>query len=458
MNAKNFKQVRKILIIIGREYITRVRKRSFIIMSIIGPLLFAALMVVPAWLAQVEETDVKKIAVVDSSYLFRNVIPETEYLKFDYLGNVSITSLKENFSSLGYFGILYIAPIITYDPNSVILYSEKQPNLATKLHISKYLEEYLRDQKLKTYNIENLDEILKSVKTQINVRTIKLSPGGIEKESHTGIMMAVGYIGGFMMYMFLLFLGTQVMRGVMEEKTSRIVEIIISSVKPFQLMMGKIVGIAFVGLTQLLIWIISTFILVSIAQTLFFPEFRLTPTEQAISQDIMSASPVEDQPEETPQATSPEIEELKSALGTLKNIDFLVMIGSFLFYFLGGYFLYASLFAAVGSAVDSETDTQQFIFPILIPLILGLIVLVNAINNPGSSIAYWFSIIPFTSPVVMMARIPFGVPVPEVVLSAALLIIFFLATTWLAGKIYRTGILMYGKKVTYKELWKWLKY
>lgn len=446
--------MKKILIIIAREYITRVRKRSFIIMSIIGPLLFAALMIIPAWLAQVEETDVKRIAIVDSSHLFMDVIPETEYLKFDYLSNVSMANLKENFSSLGYFGILYISPIISYDPNSVILYSDKQPNLATKLHISKYIEEYIRDQKLKTYDIENLDEILKSVKTQINVRTIKLSPGGIEKESNTGIMMAVGYVSGFMMYMFLLFLGTQVMRGVMEEKTSRIVEIIISSVKPFQLMMGKIIGIAFVGLTQLLIWIVSTFILVFFAQTLFFPEFRMTPTEQVVSQDIMSSSPVEDQSQET----SREIEELKSALGTLKNINFLTMIGSFLFYFLGGYFLYASLFAAVGSAVDSESDTQQFVFPILIPLILALIVLVNAINNPGSSVAYWFSIIPFTSPVVMMARIPFGVPIKEVILSAVLLILFFLAMTWMAGKIYRTGILMYGKKVTYKELWKWIRY
>jgi len=446
--------MKKILIIIAREYITRVRKRSFIIMSIIGPLLFAALMVIPAWLAQVEETDVKRIAIVDSSHLFMDVIPETEYLKFDYLSNVSMANLKEDFSSLGYFGILYISPIVSYDPNSVILYSDKQPNLATKLHISKYIEEYIRDQKLKTYDIENLDEILKSVKTQINVRTIKLSPGGIEKESNTGIMMAVGYVSGFIMYMFLLFLGTQVMRGVLEEKTSRIVEIIISSVKPFQLMMGKIIGIAFVGLTQLLIWIISTFILVSLAQTLFFPEFRMTPTEQVVSQDIMSSSPVEDNSQET----SPEIEELKSALGTLKNINFVTMIGSFLFYFLGGYFLYASLFAAVGSAVDSETDTQQFVFPILIPLILGLIVLVNVINNPGSSVAYWFSIIPFTSPVVMMARIPFGVPINEVVLSAVLLILFFLVMTWLAGKIYRTGILMYGKKVTYKELWKWIRY
>lgn len=446
--------MKKILIIIAREYITRVRKRSFIIMSVLGPVFFAALMIVPAWLAQVEETDVKKIAIIDSSHIFRNVIPETEYLKFDYLENTSLNSLKEDFSHLGYFGILYISHIVAYDPNSVILYSEKQPNLATKMHISKHIEEYIRDQKLKTYEIENLDKILTSVKTQINVRTIKLSPEGEEKESNTGIMMALGYVSGFLMYMFLMFLGTQVMRGVMEEKTSRIVEIIISSVKPFQLMMGKIIGIAFVGLTQLCIWIISTFILVTIAQTTLFPEFSLSPTEQVVSNDIMTASPVEDQPQETSQ----EMEELKSALSTLKNIDFVVVIGSFLFFFLGGYLLYASLFAAIGSAVDAETETQQFIFPILIPLILALIVLVNAINNPGSPVSYWFSIIPFTSPIVMMARIPFGVPYHEVFLSAALLILFFLATTWMAGKIYRTGILMYGKKITYRELWKWLRY
>jgi ABC-2 type transport system permease protein len=448
--------MKKILIIIAREYITRVRKRSFIMMSVLGPVLFAALMIVPAWLAQVEETDVKKIAVIDSSHIFRNVIPDTEYLKFDYLENTSLNSLKENFTDLGYFGILYISHIVAYDPNSVILYSEKQPNLATKMHISKHIEEYIRDQKLKTYNIENLDEILTSVKTQINVRTIKLSPEGEEKESNTGIMMALGYVSGFLMYMFLMFLGTQVMRGVMEEKTSRIVEIIISSVKPFQLMMGKIIGIAFVGLTQLFIWIISTFLLVTIAQTIFFPEFRLTPAEQVVANDIMTASPVEDQSQE--QETSQEIDELKSALSTLKNIDFVVVIGSFLFFFLGGYLLYASLFAAIGSAVDAETETQQFIFPILIPLILALIVLVNAINNPGSPVSFWFSIIPFTSPIVMMARIPFGVPYHEVYLSAALLVLTFLATTWMAGKIYRTGILMYGKKVTYKELWKWLRY
>lgn len=444
----------KIPIIIAREYITRVRKKSFIIMSVLGPILFAALMILPAWLSQIEQTEVKRIAVVDSSHLFRNVIPETEFLKFDYLENVSINALKDNYASLGYYGILYISHIVTYDPNSVIIYSAKQPNLATKMHISNHLENYIRDQKLKTYNIENLDDILKSVKTTINVRTIKITEEGEEKESSTGIMMAVGYVSGFLMYMFLIFCGTMVMRGVVEEKTSRIVEVIISSVKPFQLMFGKIVGIALVGLTQLLIWIISTFILVSIAQAIFFPEFTMTPTEQVVSQDIMSASPAG----ENQSGGNEEMEQLRSALSTLKNIDFVVIILTFLFYFLGGYFLYASMFAAVGAAVDNETDTQQFVFPILLPLILGIIVLFSITNNPDSPLAYWCSIIPFTSPIVMMARIPFGVPWADFFLSAGLLIAFFLGATWLAGKIYRTGILMYGKKPTFKEMLKWVRY
>lgn len=423
-------------------------------MSILGPLLFAAMMIIPAWLSQVKETDVKRIVIADSSHLFRNVIPETEYLKFDYLDNVRINDLKENFKSMGYYGVLYISHIVTYDPNSVILYSDKQPSLATKMHISKYLEEYIRDQKLKTYNIENLDEILKGVKTTINVRTIKLSEEGEEKESSTGIMMAVGYISGILMYMFLIFCGTMVMRGVVEEKTSRIIEVIISSVKPFQLMFGKIVGIAMVGLTQLLIWIISTFILVTVAQAIFFPEFKLTPTEQVISQDIMTVTPSDGEQS----GSSEEMNEFRAALSTLKNVNFSVIILTFLFYFLGGYLLYASLFAAVGAAVDSETDTQQFVFPILLPLILGIIVLFSITNNPDSPIAFWFSIIPFTSPIVMMARIPFGVPWPEFFLSAGLLIAFFIGATWLAGKIYRTGILMYGKKATLKEMLKWVRY
>ena len=448
----------KISLIIQREYITRVRKRSFIIMSVLGPVIFAAMMIVPAWLSQVKEQDVKKIAVVDSSKLFRNVIPETELLKFDYMENTSLETLKKTYAQSGYYGILYISQVVTYDPNSVILYSDKQPNLATKMHISNALENYIKSLKLSTYDIKDLDMILKSIKTTINIRTIKLSEGGKEKESSTGIAMAVGYAGGLLIYMFIFIFGAQVMRGVIEEKTNRIVEVVISSVRPFQLMMGKITGIALVGLTQFLIWTVSTFLLVSIARAVLFPNLNLNPTEKVLTQDVMTSGQTVAPAPEVPAEPSADMQQLMTAMQALKNIDFVVMIGSFLFFFLGGYLLYASLFAAVGAAVDNETDTQQFMLPITVPLILAIFVMIGAINSPGSSVSFWFSLIPFTSSVVMMARIPFGVPVWEVLLSMAILVLTFLGTTWMAAKIYRTGILMYGKKVSYRELAKWIRY
>ena len=442
-------------LIIKREYITRVRKRSFIIMAILGPILFASLMVVPALIAMSEDQEVKRIAVIDSSHLFMNVIPETEYLKFDYLQNTRLEDIKRTYSAGGYYGVLYISDIVAFEPNSVIFYSDKQPSLATKMHISKAMENYIRDQKLKTYDIADLDNILKSVRTSINIRTIKINQAGEEKESHTGVAMAVGYIGGFLIYMFIFFFGAQLMRGVIEEKVNRIVEVIVSSVKPFQLMMGKIIGIAMVGLTQFLIWVVTTFILVSLASKLFFPGLSMTPTEQVISQDIMTSEPVQTSPEED---TSEEMDELMGFLSSLKDINFPLTLGSFIFYFLGGYLLYGAMFAAIGAAVDNETDTQQFMLPLTVPLILALLVLINAINNPDSSISFWFSIIPFTSPIVMMGRLPFGVSDWEVGLSMALLVITFIGMTWLAGKIYRTGILMYGKKTSYREIAKWIRH
>ncbi|MCK4853040.1 MAG: ABC transporter permease, partial [Bacteroidales bacterium] len=427
----------KIGLIIKREYTTRVRKRSFIVMSILGPILFASLMVVPALIAMSEDQEVKRIAVVDSSHLFMNIIPETEYLKFDYLENARLNDIKQTYSTGGYYGVLYISHIVAFEPNSVIFYSDKQPSLATKMHISKAMENYIRDQKLKTYEIENLDNILKSVRTSISIRTIKILETGQEKESHTGVAMAVGYLGGFLIYMFIFFFGAQLMRGVIEEKVNRIVEVIISSVKPFQLMMGKIIGIAMVGLTQFMIWVVTTFLLVTITTTLFFPEMNMTPTEQVISQDIMSSGPVEAKPE----AKSEDMNEIMGFLSGLKDINFVLTLGSFIFYFLGGYLLYGAMFAAIGAAVDNETDTQQFMLPLTIPLILALLVLINSINNPDSSVSFWFSIIPFTAPIVMMGRLPFGVPDWEVGLSMALLVVTFIGMTWLAAKIYRTGIL-----------------
>ncbi len=445
----------KILLVIQREFLTRVRKKSFIIMTILGPLLFAAFMVVPIWLATLEDKEQKLIAVIDSSRLFVGQIPETEYLKFEYTTNQDVHDLKEGFENSGYYGILYISHTVAYVPNAVVFFSDKQPSLETLMHISNALEKQIEDLKLATYDIEDLDSILKSIETDITIRTIKWTASGEERESHAGLAMAVGYAGGFLIYFFIFFFGAQVMRGVIEEKTSRIVEVIVSSVRPFQLMMGKIVGIALVGLLQFLMWVILTFVLLIGAQSLLMPESLKSATERVSTTDLMNtnAIPIEEIAAEA--GTNPE---LLAAFDALKDIDFGVMLGSFVFFFLGGYLLYASLFAAVGAAVDNETDTQQFMLPITLPLILAIFVLINAINNPESSVSFWFSIIPFTSPVVMMARIPFSVPWSELLLSMVLLILFFLGTTWLAAKIYRTGILMYGKKVSYKELWKWIRY
>jgi ABC-2 type transport system permease protein len=415
-------------------------------------------MVVPALIAMSEDQEIKRIAVVDSSHLFMDIIPETEYLKFDYLHNANLEDIKRTYTTGGYYGVLYISHIVASEPNSVVFYSDKQPSLGTKMHISKAMENFIRDEKLKTYEIDNLDNILKSVRTRINIRTIKMTETGREKESHTGVAMAVGYIGGFLIYMFIFFFGAQLMRGVIEEKVNRIVEVIVSSVKPFQLMMGKIIGIAMVGLTQFLIWVVTTFILVSAASTLFFPELNMTPTEQVITQDIMSSGPVDASKEVQPEDRSEEMDELMGFLSSLKDINFALTLGSFIFYFLGGYLLYGALFASIGAAVDNETDTQQFMLPLTIPLILALLVLINSINNPDSTISFWFSVIPFTSPIVMMGRLPFGVPHWEVGLSMALLVITFIGMTWLAAKIYRTGILMYGKKTSYKEIAKWIRH
>ncbi|MCD6566839.1 MAG: ABC transporter permease [Bacteroidales bacterium] len=445
----------KISIIIQREYLTRVKKKSFIIMTLLAPLFMAAMFIVPVWIMTRDDAEEKVIAVVeDETNLFKDVIPNSKYLKFEYLVDVTLDDLKTNFSDKGYYAVLHISPKVAYIPNAVQLISHKQPPLDLTIHIANALEKEIEQKKLEAYDIKDLDKILKAVSTNINVQTIKISDDGIEKETSTGLAMGIAYIGGLLIYILTFIFGAQVMRGVIEEKTSRVVEVIISSVRPFQLMMGKILGIGLVGLTQFVLWIIITAIIITAAQSFLLPD-DIGQTTQAITENIMSSTPVEQT--QVPIQTQ-EFNEIQQVFNSLHSINWGLILSSFLFYFLGGYFLYASLFAAVGSAVDNETDTQQFMMPITIPLILGLFVAMGTFQNPESSVAFWFSFIPLTSPIVMMARLPFGVPYWELILSMIILILTFLGTTWLAAKIYRTGILMYGKKTTYKELWKWLRY
>ena len=447
----------KISVIIKREYVTRVRKKSFIIMTILAPLLMAAIVILPTALMMGQDGDFKKIAVIeDQSDLFRGALKNTNEIEFIYQENKSVDELKKTFESDGYYGILYISPEVVNTPNAIQLISKQQPPIGLLEHIENSLKKEIEKQKLVAYQIDNLDEIMKNVETSVSVQTIKIDDAGVVKETSTGIAMAVAYILGFLMYMLVFIFGAQVMRGVIEEKTSRVVEVIISSVKPIQLMMGKIIGIALVGLTQFLIWIFLTIAVVAIVKGTILPDTDIAKLTES-SQNLMSSY---NTPSETMQASavSPEMAEFSRLFDNAMSQPWGLIIVLFIFYFITGYLLYASVFAAIGSAVDNETETQQFMLPVTIPIILALMVAMGTMQNPESSLSFWCSLIPLTSPIVMMARIPFGVPYWQIALSMALMLVTFVAFVWMAAKVYRTGILMYGKKSSWKEVWKWLRY
>ncbi len=457
----------KIGLIIRREYLTRVRKKSFIIMSLLGPLIFAAYILIPMYFATLEDREEKLMVVIDDSGLFTAqgpdgpvfTIQETETIKFQVVQGVPIETFKETFEESGYYGLLFI-PANILASNSSLIYSTRQTSIEISEYLKRSMESEIEDLKLAQHEIEDLERILAEVETSINVKNIKWTKDGKTQESNTGVVMGVGYLGGMLIFFFIFFFGSQVMRGVIEEKVSRIIEVIVSSVKPFQLMMGKIVGVGLVGLTQFLIWMVLSAVLVTGLKAAFFPELTQNPTEQVVASDLFGQG-TNDQDlsnGSTDILAAEDMDMAKEIFASLKSINAGIMIASFLFFFIFGYLLYASMFAVIGSAVDNETDTQQLIFPVILPLILGLYVMISAINNPDNTLAFWFSIIPFTSPVVMMVRIPFGVPWWQLALSGSLLIGTFLGMTWVAGKVYRTGILMYGKKVSYKEIWKWLRY
>ncbi|HMT67034.1 MAG TPA: ABC transporter permease [Bacteroidales bacterium] len=448
----------KTAIIIRREYLTRVRKKSFLIMTFLTPFLMALLFIIPALVMTNEDKEFKKIAVIeDGSDLFVNVIPDTRDTEFEYLQGVKLNDIKNNFSELGYYGVLYISPDLVANPDAIQLLSRKQPPIGLLDHISGSLEKEIERQKLLAYNIEDLDEILRAINSSVRIQTIKIDETGSARETSTDIAMALAYIGGFMMYMLVFMFGAMVMRGVIEEKTSRIVEVIVSSVKPVQLMLGKIIGVALVGLTQFALWVVLTLALVLIVKANVLPEGTMEQLQQ-LPQSFAEADQAMAAGSETTTMTAEEFTMFQKIFAGALNMPWGLIIFSFVFYFLTGYLLYASLFAAIGSAVDNETETQQFMLPVTIPIILALVVAMGTMQNPDSSLSFWFSIIPLTSPIVMIARIPFDVPPWEIALSMGLMILTIVGTIWMAAKIYRTGILMYGKKTSYKEIWKWLTY
>lgn len=436
----------KINLIIQREYLTRVKKKSFIIMTFLTPILFAALVIVPVVLTQtMKDETVKIIAVSDNTGLYGDVLKDKDFIVFKSVDD-EFSTLKKEFGKRGYYAVLEIKDDLITDPNAISLYSKKQVNLDIQNMISRQLRNHIRETKKASYNVENIDEILEDLNTSINITSIKWGKDGKARESSVEIAMVLGIISAFVIYMFIFMYGVQVMRGVIEEKTSRIVEVIVSSVKPFQLMMGKVIGLALVGLTQFVLWVLLSSLLITVAQATFMPDM---PANQAPGMEMLNAAQA---------SQNGGSAEFAKIINSLNAINIPEVLGFFLIYFLGGYLLYAAMFAAIGSAVDNETDTQQFMLPVTIPMVFAIYVAMSAINNPHGPLAFWCSLFPLTSPVVMMVRIPFEVPLWERLLSVGLLIVSFIGMTWVASRIYRTGILMYGKKVNYKEIFKWLKY
>ena len=426
-----------IFLIIQREYITRVRKKSFLIMSIVGPLLIASLWVVPIWLST-RETDQKTIEILDDSGYFKDKFTETSSLKFEYIQTDLVEAKTEVLSSENY-GLLYIPRINLDDPEGITFFSGKNPSIEVIQDLEWAMRSVVEDIKLERSSIDQ--STLDSLKADIDIDMINMTESG-EKAGSAGVATIIGYISALMIYFFIFVYGIQILRGVIEEKSSRIVEVIVSSVKPFHLMMGKILGVGAVGLTQYIIWLVlSVMITTGISSYFNIDRSDSLPvqTEQAGVAD-------EDQGNEF----------VAEMFNSLESIDFTLLALAFLLYFIGAYLLYGSLFAAIGSAVDNDADAQQFQLPVTIPLIFSLIVLTAILREPDGSLAFWLSMIPLFSPVIMMMRIPFGVPYWEIGLSLTLLIAGFVFTTWLASRIYRIGILMHGAKVNYRILGKWL--
>lgn len=444
----------KTLLIIGREYLTRVRKKSFIVLTILVPLLVVGMYASIFYFAIAGNREVRYVTVLDESEVFVNQFRDSHNIQFSYTGN----SLQEEKRRIlegdqDNVFLLHIAPFEQI-PKQVEIISSKQAGIDLIEEIDGQMEQVLRDKRLTEAGIDTA--VLNKMHVNVSLTTTRLTQHG-ESQTSAGASYGVALAACILIYLFIFLYGVQVMRGVIEEKTSRIVEVIISSVKPYQLMLGKILGIALVGLTQFLLWVALSLAAIGVIKTVFADNAELSRLEQvsAMQQgpDPVAAQEL-NQDADQAGATNPAMEVLR-ALGTL-NIP--LILACFVFYFLGGYLLYSALFAAVGSAVDNETETQQFMFPVTLPLLFAYLSSFGLITNPDSSLLFWLSMIPFTSPVSMMVRLPFGVPAWEIALSMALLVAGFVFTVWLAGRIYRTGILMYGKKVTFKELGKWLFY
>jgi ABC-2 type transport system permease protein len=437
----------KILLIIQREYLSRVKKKSFIVLTILVPVLFIGMFAGIGYLAVKGDdlADEKKIQVIDESGTFAGKLRNTHSVTYVY-SSENFDSARTRFIANGYNFLLHIPPASS--PDEIELFSEKKPSASTIESVETNLSNIAEARRLQLAGIDT--SVLAAAQKKVSIKAKQITEAG-EKDAQTYTAYAIGFLSAFLIYVCLFIYGTQVMRGVIEEKVSRIVEVIISSVKPFQLMLGKIIGVGMVGLTQFLLWIVISVGLSTVGGTLM-------AGRAAQSAQVTQAQRAMGNSKELKQVNTPD-KSMETIMQSIESIPVVYTISCFLFYFLFGYLLYSAIFAAVGSAVDNETETQQFMLPITLPLIFTFALAQSfIINNPDSSLSVWLSMIPFTSPIAMMIRIPFGVPAWQLALSMFLLVLGFVCTTWVAARIYRVGILMYGKKASYKELAKWFMY
>ena len=435
----------KINLIIWREFITRVRKPSFLIMTILGPVLIAGGILLTMYLASQEATT-HHVLVIDQEGVIGTRLKDTDNVKFLLDGQ---TWTDSAFKASPYTVRVNLLPNVLNVPQAD-LYYKKLPSEFAMNTIRNELEKAIEQAKLRDANIDK--EAYDRVRKPLDLKKFDIEE--VSTQSYAQERAVIGFFFGYIMFIFIFMYGVQVMRGVMEEKQNRIVEVLIGSVKPFQLMMGKIIGIALVGFIQFILWIIITTTMLGVGTTALaankFDAKQLA--EQGMTTEVQAKL-------EQAQGDGAASFDQEQVLGPLRQLNIPLILGVFLFYFICGYLLYSSLLAAIGSAVDSETDTQQFMFPVTIPMVAAIIIAQMAVYNPESPAVFWSSLIPFTSPIVMMVRVAMGsAPAWQLLLSMALLVATFIGTTWLAGRIYRTGILMYGKKASWKEMGKWLFY
>lgn len=435
----------KILLIIQREYITRVLKKSFWISSLLAPVLITAIYAIPIWLAM-KDKEVKRVEILDLSGLWRKSDLVDKEVEFVFTTGKE-QDLKMLFASKGYDAFVSIPEDVLTDPKGVHIYTAKNIGMSLKESVEKLIQNKVRHELLLKAGIS--PQIYESTQVDIDSKTITVSTDGQETRSSSGGAMILAGIMGLVLYVTLLLYGSQVMNGVIEEKSSRIIEVIISSVKPYQLLLGKIIGVGLVGLTQFLLWIILTIGLTQITGKFYGGKVKNNLTQIKQIDSGKQGSLISKSTEESP---------MTEVTKVLESTNIPMVIAAFLFYFFVGYMLYSSLFAAIGSAVESATEAQQFTFIVMIPIILSFLMAQYTMQDPDSNVAFWASMIPFTSPINMMVRLPYGVPAWELTLSMVLLVLGFLGCSWVSARIYRVGILMYGKKVTWKELGKWLFY